>query len=152
MEGYTWKIKGLSKGVNPDEAVEELKRLQDLHGTLNPDAIVRAAEKKSHILHPLFEWDDTRAGHRWRVQQARTLLNNIQVTVISDGEERKIDVYEVTTRNEGYKSIEVLTVSDVDYIKNSTRQQLIAIQIKLKMYSQFEKVRVLIDQAIEEMA
>lgn len=152
MEGYNWKIRGLGRGVNPDEAVEELRRLQDLHGTLTPDAIVRVAESEDNVLHPMFEWDDTKAGHRWRVQQARMLLNNIQVTVVSDGEQRKIDVYEITTRNEGYKSIEVLSVSDVDFIKNTTRQQLIAIQIKLKTYNQFEKVRELIGEAINEMA
>ena len=146
---YNWKLKGLAKGINPDDAVEELTRLQNLHGSITPDLVVQAAEDEGSVLHKFFEWDDTRAGQLWRIQQARILLNNIQVTVISDGEPREIDVYEVTSKKEGYQSIDTFTSDNIDYVKAGILQQLTSLRNKLKLYEEFDKVLDYINQAIE---
>jgi hypothetical protein len=76
-------------------------------------------------------------------------LNNIQVTVISDGEAREIDVYEVTSRKEGYQSIDTFTSDNIEYIKAGIIQQLNALKNKLKLYKQFDKVLEYVNQAIE---
>ena len=81
---------------------------------LTPEVVVRAAENSESVLHKLFEWDDNKAAYNWRLQQARTILNNIEVTIITDGEPREIAVFEVTTRSEGYKSVDTFTNEDVD--------------------------------------
>jgi hypothetical protein len=149
MEKYYWKMKGLAKGVDPSIAAEELKRLQNLHGTVTPELIVREAEKKRSPLHNIFEWDDEKAAYNHRLQQARILLNNIQVTIITDGKSREISVYEVTTRKEGYKSIDTFTPDDIEFVRNGILQDLISLKGKLKLYNEFEKVLAYIEQAIE---
>jgi len=149
MEKYYWKMKGLAKGVDPSIAAEELKRLQNLHGTVTPELIVREAEKKRSPLHNIFEWDDEKAAYNHRLQQARILLNNIQVTIITDGKSREISVYEVTTRKEGYKSIDTFTPDDIEFVRNGILQDLISLKGKLKLYNEFDKVLVYIEQAIE---
>ena len=117
MEGYKWKLEGLGKGVDVTLVVEELTRLQEVNRILTPEVVVRAAEDNNSILHKLFEWDENKAAYNWRLQQARTILNNIEVTIITDGEPREIAVFEVTTRSEGYKSVDTFTNEDVDFVR-----------------------------------
>ncbi|MEJ1730202.1 hypothetical protein SMA90_28135, partial [Escherichia coli] len=111
--------------------------------------VVRAAEDNNSILHKLFEWDDNKAAYNWRLQQARTILNNIEVTIITDGEPREIAVFEVTTRSEGYKSVDTFTNEDVDFVRASILRQLNTMKSKLKTYKEFDKVLFYIDKAIE---
>ena len=149
MEGYKWKIAGLGKGVDVALVVEELTRLQEVNRILTPEVVVRAAEDNNSILHKLFEWDENKAAYNWRLQQARTILNNIEVTIITDGEPREIAVFEVTTRSEGYKSVDTLTNEDIDFIRANTLRQLNTMKHKLKTYKEFDKVLFYIDKAIE---
>ena len=129
--------------------VEELTRLQKVNRILTPEVVVRAAEDNNSILHKLFEWDDNKAAYNWRLQQARTILNNIEVTIITDGEPREIAVFEVTTRSEGYKSVDTFTNEDVDFVRASILRQLNTMKSKLKTYKEFDKVLFYIDKAIE---
>ena len=124
MEGYKWKLAGLGKGVDVALVVKELTRLQKVNRILTPEVVVCAAEDNNSILHKLFEWDDNKAAYNWRLQQARTILNNIEVTIITDGEPREIAVFEVTTRSEGYKSVDTFTNEDVDFVRASILRQL----------------------------
>lgn len=149
MEGYKWKLEGLGKGVDVALVVEELTRLQKVNRILTPEVVVRAAEDNNSILHKLFEWDDNKAAYNWRLQQARTILNNIEVTIITDGEPREIAVFEVTTRSEGYKSVDTFTNEDVDFVRASILRQLNTMKSKLKTYKEFDKVLFFIDKAIE---
>lgn len=149
MEGYKWKLAGLGKGVDVALVVEELTRLQKVNRILTPEVVVRAAEDNNSILHKLFEWDDNKAAYNWRLQQARTILNNIEVTIITDGEPREIAVFEVTTRSEGYKSVDTFTNEDVDFVRASILRQLNTMKHKLKTYKEFDKVLFYIDKAIE---
>ena len=149
MEGYKWKLAGLGKGVDVALVVEELTRLQEVNRILTPEVVVRAAEDNNSILHKLFEWDDNKAAYNWRLQQARTILNNIEVTIITDGEPREIAVFEVTTRSEGYKSVDTFTNEDVDFVRASILRQLNTMKSKLKTYKEFDKVLFFIDKAIE---
>lgn len=149
MEGYKWKLAGLGKGVDVALVVEELTRLQKVNRILTPEVVVRAAENSESVLHKLFEWDDNKAAYNWRLQQARTILNNIEVTIITDGEPREIAVFEVTTRSEGYKSVDTFTNEDVDFVRASILRQLNTMKSKLKTYKEFDKVLFYIDKAIE---
>ena len=149
MEGYKWKLEGLGKGVDVALVVEELTRLQEVNRILTPEVVVRAAENSESVLHKLFEWDENKAAYNWRLQQARTILNNIEVTIITDGEPREIAVFEVTTRSEGYKSVDTFTNEDVDFVRASILRQLNTMKSKLKTYKEFDKVLFYINKAIE---
>jgi hypothetical protein len=146
---YSWRLKGLARGVDPMLVVNELQRLQEQNGALIPELIVEEARDKGSVLHPLFEWDDKKAAQGYRLQQARILLNNIQVKVISDGEPKEISVCEVVSNNGGYKTIDTFTKDDIAFIKANTISQLTHLKNKLKFYNDFSKAIVHIEQAIE---
>lgn len=149
MEGYKWKLNGFAKGVDVNLVVDELSKLQNLHGAITPDLVVKAARPKKSILHNLFEWDENKAAYNWRLQQARMLMNNIQVVIISDGQPREISVYEVTSRSEGYKSIDTFTSDDIQYVRETTVRQLNTMREKLKTYKELDGVIYYIGKAIE---
>lgn len=58
---------------------DELQAVRKANGFLTPEAVVQAATPDSHPLHNRFEWDDTVAGHRWRVHQAHELIRSVTV-------------------------------------------------------------------------
>ena len=64
----------------------ELERLAALHGAdvpaLEPAEIVAAAQEPSSPLHRFFVWDDSSAGHLYRLHQARNLVNHLRVEII----------------------------------------------------------------------
>jgi hypothetical protein len=60
----------------------ELDKLEKKYnGRLNPHDIVREAEDMTNPLHGWFDWNDETASEKWRVHQARLLLNSIKIKV-----------------------------------------------------------------------
>lgn len=56
------------------DVIEVLSCLRDEVGSLTADLVVEAATPADHPLHSRFEWDDTVAGHAYRLTQAAQLL------------------------------------------------------------------------------
>ena len=147
---YSWKMKGLSHGVDPSTACAELKRLENIYGSIKPEIIVSEAKNPESPLHPIiFNHNDKKAAYLYRLELARKLLNNIHLIVITDGETKEIAVFEVTTCREGYKSIDTFTPDDIEYIKISIQRDLFYLKKKLQLYKEFDKVLYYINQAIE---
>ena len=53
-------------------------------GRLVPEQVVESARPKSSPLHGRFTWDDGEAADKWRIHQARMLIN-VCVEVLGDG-------------------------------------------------------------------
>jgi hypothetical protein len=80
---------------------EELKRIAKEHrGILRPATVVKEAEPEDSPLHGCFCWDDTKAAHEFRLEQARKLIrvvlfiepnsNTEQQTYVSLSTDRKL--------------------------------------------------------------
>lgn len=61
-----------------DQEMEEVRR--KCGGNLTAAAVVAFAKNPSTALHRRFEWDDTVAASRWRLEQARQLIIHVKVT------------------------------------------------------------------------
>lgn len=151
MNQYKWNIKSFAKNVDPDLAVQELTRIEETYGSLTPDHILEASKDETAIFHPLFTWDDSEAAKQYRLQQARMIINNVQVVTISNGEERLISVYEIVALEDGraYKHINSMSSDDIEQVKARTVRELNGLKQKLSVYKQFEKVLVKIGEATE---
>ncbi len=53
-------------------------------GLIKPDAVLEEASDESHPLHQEFEWDDSLAGHHYRLQQARQIIREFTVEIVED--------------------------------------------------------------------
>ena len=148
---YKWKLKGIGKKIDADKAVQELQRITDVYGKLTPEVIVSEAKSKTSPLHSFFQWDNKLAAEQWRMQQARIMINNIEVTYISDGEPKVIPVYEIVNKEDGYRHIETFTVDEIKVLKDNAIRDLKYIQNKLKAYDSFIKAEQSIQYAINEL-
>lgn len=51
-------------------------------GRVTADDLLAEAKSESHPMHNDFEWDDTVAGHKYRLDQAREIIRTVRVTII----------------------------------------------------------------------
>lgn len=98
------------------QAREAVRAIADTRGGLiTPDAVVRAARSPSSPLHALFTWDNRKAAHAHRLNEARMLIRSVMVTV----SERSI-VFDVPQylrdprvgKDQGYASISAIKSDD----------------------------------------
>lgn len=150
---YQWIQKSYAKGIDPDAAVLELERIETELGSLTAENVLKASESETALLHSLFNWDDTSAAHQYRLSQARTILNNVEIKIVSEGQERIIPVYEVVTRSEGrvYKHIEDFSSEDVVQVKNGVVKALNYWKNKLSVYREFDSVIARITELVQEI-
>lgn len=65
--------------VEADVVGEELERIRSLTGQLRPRTVVDEARPEGSPIHAAFEWDDSAAGEKYRVHQARNLIRAVRV-------------------------------------------------------------------------
>lgn len=89
--------------------------LYEQHGELYPSALVEAARPKESPAHEGFEWNDKRAGHEYRLYQARSWLRKIVIQVEPNTQpERLVNVPRIVshdgkdTREGGYQVLSVV--------------------------------------------
>lgn len=59
--------------------LDQLQAIRDQYGRLDDEAIVETAADPDHPLHSRFDWDDSVAGHKWRLEQAGKLLRAVHL-------------------------------------------------------------------------
>jgi hypothetical protein len=68
---------------------DELFRLNEQLGRLTPVEVLEYAKNPDTALHSQFEWDDTVASNRYRLDQARYYIRRVTVAVTSHAEPMK---------------------------------------------------------------
>lgn len=58
-------------------------------GQLKPENVVEKAKNRNNPLHSYFDWNDSRAGEKYRLFQARNLINHITVVIKYDHKQRE---------------------------------------------------------------
>ena len=92
-------------------AIEKrLAKLEQLGGgKLKPEVVVEDAKDPKSPYHDLFEWDDSIAGHKYRIEQARLIIKTIKVEVTVDSKTVKTVRYirdpEAASKEQGYVSV-----------------------------------------------
>ena len=75
---YAYRSGRAVKGVPAQAVGDELERLREA-GPITPRSVVDAARDEASPLHGAFEWDDTEAADRYRLQQARVLIVSVRI-------------------------------------------------------------------------
>lgn len=116
-------------------------RLQNPDMRLVPEEVVQAASSEDSPLHKYFEWDDTVAGHRYRLLQARQLIAAIvQVIPRKEGTtEIRAFVSISTDRSQGYQAI-----ANVLNDEDKQRQMLMDAMTRLRnLQKKYENLQAL---------
>jgi len=131
------------------ERIEYLDTLSEV-GSASVRDVVNDAKDPQSILHDVFEWDDSVAGEKYRLQQARLLLNHL-VVVVKDQEVEEVRArFSVTTPSGDNVYAAFQTVQDTpDYQQQIIDQALKQLRIWQKKYSMYQVLSG-ITLAIEE--
>jgi hypothetical protein len=108
-----------------EQAVEALQGLAEA-GKLSPEQVVTEASKAGSPLHDCFEWDDSVAGHKYRLSQARDLIRSVQVVITVHERTLYAPKYVHDPRagkNAGYAEL-VSLKSDIDVARDVVRSEL----------------------------
>ena len=99
-----------------DRRKQEIEALKAKDGLLMPEKVVEFAEKNPEsALHSAFEWDDSEAARRYRLEQARQLIRVL--VYIEDCPEGKVEVRTYVSlpsdrmENGGYRKMEAVLAS-----------------------------------------
>jgi hypothetical protein len=122
---YKWKNDRF--GVEAQKAGEEIERIEKTYGGIEPCMVVDESKPEDATLHNCFDWDNDKAGQRWREQQARVLICNlvsVQVGELGTEYETRTFVNVVTNKDEnenGYVSMSIV-LGNEDYQKQVLEQ------------------------------
>lgn len=138
---YQWKGRTGLKGSAEDVA----KYIESLGKNVTPELLLKKAKAKRSPLHDYFEWDDTTAAKKYRIQQAAYILRSIEILIESDGDE-PVRVRAFVNVNEEQKSV-YTTVTRArqepelwEQVKEKALQELVNWQRVYKHISEFEIV------------
>lgn len=86
QSSFAWKWK---MPVAPEVVGDELGKIEEEYGQVTPAIVVEVAQSGSNPMHPLFTWDDTVAGPKYRLIEAQYVLRNLVIRreAESDGDE-----------------------------------------------------------------
>lgn len=79
---------GFYRKASPQTVGEVCEQLEKSERGLTPQALLDASRDENAPLHNEFEWDDTVAAEKWRLEQARLLIANIRIVRSNDEQER----------------------------------------------------------------
>lgn len=102
---YAWaphrKGAGFNAKVDPVIVGLHIEKLADEYGVCSPTMLVETARPKRSQLHPLFEWDDAKAAERWRIEQARAVVQTIRIVTDEGVEEAPAFVHVRIVNDDG---------------------------------------------------
>jgi hypothetical protein len=80
---YKFRDRDSIKGMDPQTVGEELESIRRRHeGKLRTEDVLSSARHKASALHPAFTWDDEKAAHEFRLNEARRLIRAIGFVLI----------------------------------------------------------------------
>lgn len=109
-----------------EEYAVVLKELETESGVLTPQMVVESAAKGGSPLHDIFDWDDSSAAKKYRLVQARMLINSVQIEILGRKTEGYINaVVSIESGQRGYIATDVAMNDAFIYaqvLKNAARE------------------------------
>lgn len=146
----TWKsgFASLYK-ADPQKVANEIAQIGD---TATPAQILDKARDDGTELHKCFEWDDTKAAERWRIQQARQIVCSLVIKETDDDATNKpeIRVFYKTDNSSGYKPTTLIMRDQDEYQKLLSRalSELAAFKGKYKSLTELDELFEVIDKLV----
>ena len=127
--------------------------VQTLGESYTPHQVLDLARNPKTELHKCFDWDDSSAAEKWRVQQARFICKSFTVTIeTAKGEERSYRLVEHDSDERVYRPV-TFTVRDEDQYESLLRrakEELAAFRRRYKSITEVEAVIDEIDRVLNQ--
>lgn len=123
---YAWKHNSRHK-IQAQVAGEEISRIRDDRGLFfTPSDIVEEASPDDAILHPEFEWDDEKAAHEYRKDQARHLIDHVVVVKVDTEPQDFVRAFVSIRTEEGPRYTETAYAFSVPDLREDVLSQAMA--------------------------
>ncbi|MCK9429538.1 MAG: hypothetical protein M0R17_06000 [Candidatus Omnitrophica bacterium] len=134
------------------EVINEILEVKDEKGLTAENLLERAKDKNSPI-HNFFEWDNSQAAEKWRIYQARLIINSVQVIVNSKEmyafENVQINVNDLNeeTKREYKPIVEILSTEEYrNQVISSALESISYWRNKYKEYNELDVIFKVIDK------
>lgn len=144
-----WSLKDIFKA----DATKCYEEIQEIGEEVKPEQVIERAKDKGSELHKCFDWNNSVAADKWRLHQARSVLNHLIVIKHEVDDEKSEPVqFRVMMKNNrsessGYKQT-IVMVKDEDEYKKLLEQaysELRAFKQKYQCLSELSEILALID-------
>ena len=88
---YQYEYAATRYAVPAQQAGEYMEMIRRQRGQLTPAILLEESRSEDALLHNCFEWNDTEAAEKYRLNQSRLFIANIKVTVLDDGGTKKAE-------------------------------------------------------------
>ena len=130
--------------VSAQDCYDELQTLREI----TPQNVVDLARSKDSKLHNDFEWDNEIAGEKYRLSQAREMIQLLAFEPNKETHE-PIRVYQISTEKTVYKPVEKILKNEDEY-QNLLKRALAELESFKKRYSTLVELEQVF-RAIEEL-
>ena len=142
----TWRPGyGLYKGVDAQTVAEEIMSIGD---AATPQEIVDKARSEKTELHKCFEWDDSIAAEKYRIEQARDVVHHLIVKEQKVNPDRPpIRFFVKPEKSDGYKPVTYVVRKEDEYADLLERawRELRAFKAKYSCLQELKEILDLID-------
>lgn len=141
MEVITWAFP--HKG-DAEKCYRECQTLSEI----TPKNVLDLARDENTELHKCFEFDDTIAGEKYRLIQARDIIRHFVIKHTNDkGEEQNIRTFQITTVTNHYEPTRVIMKNPDEYaaLLSRAKEELRNIKRRYKTLTELEEVFEAID-------
>lgn len=148
----------IPKRLNHERMCSELQRI----GRLTPPTVLKAARRRTSSLHDYFDWDDSVAGEKWRLEQAGHLIRSVVQVDDTKTDAPEVRLYwpvtVTTVADDGEEEKEGFFVTAEEAAKNSAYrmqirwrglQELRALRRKYSDFEDFARVWAAVDELEE---
>lgn len=137
-----WKFKNLYK-ADAEKVSKEIESISNA----TPVTILEYARNENTELHKCFEWDNTVAAEKYRLQQARNIVCSLVYQEEKKEEPTKLRVFYSSTKTNTYQPTKVLVRNEDSYkeLLMRAKSELRAFKNKYKMLTELEDIFKLID-------
>lgn len=136
-----WKMSFFSV-ANAEKCYQEIQTIGE---SVTPKQILDYARNPETELHKCFEWDDSIAAEKYRLQQARMVVCHLVVVNDKEPEPQKIRVMQRTA--EAYKPVQLIVRNKTEYesLLERARAELRAFKNRYHTLVELEEILSLID-------
>lgn len=147
---YQWKSASYIK-ADAQKAGEQFERLAQTEEGLTPQSVLDANRDEGTPLHDSFEWDDSAAAEKYRINQAGHFIRCILKVSESETKEEPHRAFFVTTEVHRYEPIEEIVSIHTKYEKllDTAYSELLAFKRKYESLKELKPVFDSIEQLKE---
>jgi hypothetical protein len=136
------------RASDPAAIHAELQQVREKYGEITPEHALEFAKDKKTVLHTLLDWNDAQAGQKFRLLQLRYIIQNVEVQVISDGEEKTIAVSRIHTQQPEAEEAVRVALPDVSNLGVWALEKLDMVRKRLLETELFSEVVLYLNDAI----